>query len=117
MIGLALSLQLQAAPGDKGKGKGAENSAAGLTGEEKAERKADREEQKAERKADKVKTRRPRNWTGKGRTNRADPSDPTEALVALERHSESLLDEVLAPIDRSEFVREVDYYGDLHKEE
>jgi len=29
----------------------------------------------------------------------------------------SLLDEVLAPIDRSEFVREVDYYGDLHKEE
>jgi len=29
----------------------------------------------------------------------------------------TLLDEVLAPIDRSEFVREVDYYGDLHKEE
>ena len=29
----------------------------------------------------------------------------------------TLLDEVLAPIDRSEVVREVDYYGDLHKEE
>jgi hypothetical protein len=26
----------------------------------------------------------------------------------------SLLDEVLAPIDRSEFIRQVDYYGDLN---
>lgn len=26
----------------------------------------------------------------------------------------TLLDEVLAPIDRSEFIRQVDYYGDLH---
>lgn len=26
----------------------------------------------------------------------------------------SLLDEVLAPIDRTEFVRQVDYYGDLY---
>lgn len=29
----------------------------------------------------------------------------------------SLLDEVLAPIDRSEFIRQVDYYGDLYGEE
>jgi hypothetical protein len=28
----------------------------------------------------------------------------------------SLLDEVLAPIDRSEFLRQVDYYGDLYVE-
>lgn len=29
----------------------------------------------------------------------------------------TLLDDVLAPIDRSEFVREVDYFGDLQKNE
>ncbi len=29
----------------------------------------------------------------------------------------SLLDEVLAPIDREEFIRQVDYYGDLYGEE
>ena len=29
----------------------------------------------------------------------------------------TLLDEVLAPIDREEFVRTVDYYGDLYGEE
>ena len=29
----------------------------------------------------------------------------------------TLLDEVLAPIDREEFVRQVDYYGDLYGEE
>ena len=29
----------------------------------------------------------------------------------------TLLDEVLAPIDRSEFIRQVDYYGDLYGEE
>lgn len=29
----------------------------------------------------------------------------------------SLLDEVLAPIDRSEFIRQVDYYGDLNAKE
>ena len=29
----------------------------------------------------------------------------------------TLLDEVLAPIDRTEFVRQVDYYEDLHGEE
>jgi hypothetical protein len=29
----------------------------------------------------------------------------------------TLLDEVLAPIDREEFTRQVDYYGDLYSEE
>jgi len=29
----------------------------------------------------------------------------------------TLLDEVLAPIDREEFIRQVDYYGDLYDEE
>jgi hypothetical protein len=29
----------------------------------------------------------------------------------------TLLDEVLTPIDRSEFIRQVDYYGDLYVEE
>lgn len=29
----------------------------------------------------------------------------------------TLLDEVLTPIDRSEFIRQVDYYGDLYGEE
>ena len=38
-------------------------------------------------------------------------SDPGELLG---RPVNSLLDEVMAPIDRSEFIRQVDYYGDLH---
>jgi len=38
-------------------------------------------------------------------------SDPGELLG---RPVNSLLDEVMAPIDRSEFMRQVDYYGDLH---
>ena len=29
----------------------------------------------------------------------------------------TLLDEVLAPLDREEFVRQVDYYGELYEEE
>jgi len=29
----------------------------------------------------------------------------------------TLLDEVLAPVDRSEFLRQVDYYGDLHSKD
>ena len=29
----------------------------------------------------------------------------------------TLLDEVLAPIDREEFIRQVDYYGDLYRNE
>ncbi len=32
----------------------------------------------------------------------------------LDRPINSLLDEVLAPIDRDEFLRQVDYYGDLY---
>ena len=38
-------------------------------------------------------------------------SDPGELMG---RPVNSLLDEVMAPIDRSEFMRQVDYYGDLH---
>ncbi len=37
-------------------------------------------------------------------------SDPGELTA---RPGNSLLDEVLAPVDRGEFVREVDYYSDL----
>jgi hypothetical protein len=29
----------------------------------------------------------------------------------------SLLDEVLAPLDREEFIRQVDYYDDLYGQE
>ena len=32
----------------------------------------------------------------------------------LDRPLNSLLDEVLAPVDRDEFLRQVDYYGDLY---
>ena len=35
----------------------------------------------------------------------------------LGRPVNTLLDEVLAPVDREEFVREVDYYGDLYGDE
>ncbi len=38
-------------------------------------------------------------------------SDPGELL---DRPLNSLLDEVLAPVDREEFIRQVDYYGDLY---
>ncbi len=38
---------------------------------------------------------------------KSDPGDLTGKPV------NTLLDEVLAPIDRSEFIRQVDYYGDL----
>ena len=41
-------------------------------------------------------------------------SDPGELL---DRPLNSLLDEVLAPVDREEFIRQVDYYGDLYGEE
>ena len=37
-------------------------------------------------------------------------SDPGDMMA---RPGNSLLDEVLAPVDRGEFVRQVDYYGDL----
>jgi hypothetical protein len=39
---------------------------------------------------------------------KADPSD------LIGRPVNTLLDEVLAPIDREEFIRQVDYYQDLH---
>ena len=38
-------------------------------------------------------------------------SDPGELMG---RPVNTLLDEVLAPLDREEFLRQVDYYGDLH---
>ena len=41
-------------------------------------------------------------------------SDPGELMG---KPVNTLLDEVLAPIDRSEFMRQVDYYGDLRKNE
>ncbi len=41
-------------------------------------------------------------------------SDPGELMG---KPVNSLLDEVLAPIDRSEFIRQVDYYDDLYGEE
>ena len=41
-------------------------------------------------------------------------SDPGEIMG---RPVNTLLDEVLAPIDRSEFTRQIDYYGDLHQKE
>lgn len=39
---------------------------------------------------------------------KADPGD------LMGRPANTLLDEVLAPIDRSEFIREIEYYGDLY---
>ena len=41
-------------------------------------------------------------------------SDPGDLMG---RPVNTLLDEVLAPIDREEFVRQVEYYGDLYGEE
>ena len=42
---------------------------------------------------------------------KADPGDLTGRPV------NTLLDEVLAPLDRDEFTRQVDYYGDLYGDE
>lgn len=42
---------------------------------------------------------------------KSDPGDLTGKPI------NTLLDEVLAPIDRSEFIRQVDYYGDLYAED
>jgi hypothetical protein len=41
---------------------------------------------------------------------KADPGDLTGKPV------NTLLDEVLAPLDREEFIRQVDYYGDLYED-
>jgi len=40
-------------------------------------------------------------------------SDPGELMG---RPVNTLLDEVLAPLDREEFLRQVDYYGDLYED-
>jgi len=40
-------------------------------------------------------------------------SDPGDLMG---RPVNTLLDEVLAPVDREEFIRQVEYYGDLHGE-
>jgi hypothetical protein len=40
---------------------------------------------------------------------RADPGE------LMGKPVNTLLDEVLAPIDRSEFIRQIDYYVDLHE--
>jgi hypothetical protein len=42
---------------------------------------------------------------------KADPGD------LMGRPVNTLLDEVLAPLDREEFTRQVDYYGDLYGED
>ncbi len=42
---------------------------------------------------------------------KSDPGDLTGKPI------NTLLDEVLAPIDRSEFIRQIDYYGDLYGKE
>ena len=42
---------------------------------------------------------------------KADPGD------LMGKPINTLLDEVLAPIDREEFIRQVDYYGDLHRKD
>jgi len=42
---------------------------------------------------------------------KADPGD------LMGRPVNTLLDEVLAPLDREEFIRQVDYYGDLYGDE
>ena len=45
------------------------------------------------------------------------PWQKSEAGELVGKPVNTLLDEVLAPIDRSEFLRRVDYYGDLYEEE
>ena len=45
------------------------------------------------------------------------PWQKSEAGELVGKPVNSLLEEVLAPIDRTEFIRQVDYYGDLYVEE
>ena len=45
------------------------------------------------------------------------PWQKSEAGEIVGKPVNTLLDEVLAPIDRSEFIRRVDYYGDLYGKE
>jgi hypothetical protein len=42
------------------------------------------------------------------------PWQKSEAGELVGKPVNTLLEEVLAPIDRTEFIRQVDYYGDLH---
>ena len=45
------------------------------------------------------------------------PWQKSEAGELVGKPVNTLLEEVLAPIDRTEFIRQVDYYGDLYGEE
>ena len=45
------------------------------------------------------------------------PWKKSEAGELVGKPVNTLLEEVLAPIDRTEFVRQVDYYGDLYRDE
>ena len=45
------------------------------------------------------------------------PWQKSEAGELVGKPVNTLLQEVLTPIDRSEFIRQVDYYGDLYGEE
>jgi len=44
------------------------------------------------------------------------PWQKSEAGELVGKPVNTLLEEVLAPIDRTEFIRQVDYYGDLYDE-
>lgn len=45
------------------------------------------------------------------------PWQKSDPGTIMGRPVNTLLDEVLAPIDREEFIRQVDYYGDLNEAE
>jgi hypothetical protein len=45
------------------------------------------------------------------------PWQKSEAGELVGKPVNTLIEEVLAPIDRTEFIRQVDYYGDLYGEE
>ena len=45
------------------------------------------------------------------------PWQKSEAGELVGKPVNTLLEEVLAPLDRTEFIRQVDYYGDLYGEE
>ena len=45
------------------------------------------------------------------------PWQKSEAGELVGKPVNTLLQEVLAPVDRSEFIRQVDYYGDLYGED
>jgi hypothetical protein len=45
------------------------------------------------------------------------PWQKAEAGELVDKPDHGVLEDVLAPIERPEFLRQVDYYGDLHREE